>query len=320
MAKALYIGDSSNIARKVKKIYIGGSDGLAHKVKKIYIGDANGKARLAYTSSVPAGEVIFTSSQIWTVPDGVSKVDIFMIGGGASGAKGNGVYSGTGSWYRYAYSGVGGCSGKTMTLKNISVTPNSQISVVVGSGGAVRDSSGEQVVNNGGNSSFGSYSVEGGTAKTGGSGGGGSAQAKDGSISFSEYYRTDGASDGGTPTPVANNSQIISTGQGTTTRAWGEPTGTLYAGGGGGGAAWALNNNPESGGWSTYRFKGGAGGAGGGGTGGDYRNSEPATSGTPNTGSGGGGGGARAYSQYGYAYSSGAGGSGLVIVKWAAQE
>ena len=112
MAKALYIGDSSSLARKVKKIYIGGADGLAHKVKKIYIGDSNGTARLAYTGSVPAGEVIFTSSQVWTVPDGVSKVDVFMIGGGASGAKGNGVYSGTGSWYRYAYSGIGGCSGK----------------------------------------------------------------------------------------------------------------------------------------------------------------------------------------------------------------
>ena len=36
MGKALYIGDNSYKARKVKKIYIGGSDGKAHKVKKIY--------------------------------------------------------------------------------------------------------------------------------------------------------------------------------------------------------------------------------------------------------------------------------------------
>ena len=34
MGKALYIGDNSYKARKVKKIYIGGSDGKAHKVKK----------------------------------------------------------------------------------------------------------------------------------------------------------------------------------------------------------------------------------------------------------------------------------------------
>lgn len=271
---------------------------------------------------VPAGEVVFTSTQMWTVPDGVKVVDVFMVGGGASGAKGNGVYSGTGSWYRYAYSGIGGCSGKTKTLKNINVTPNSQISVIVGSGGAVRNDSGEITVNNGGNTSFGSYSVEGGTAKTGGSGGGGSSQDKDGSISFDEYYRTNGASDGGTPVPVGSNiaAQIVSVGQGTTTRAWGEPNGTLYAGGGGGGAAFAMNNNPSNGGWSDHYWKGAAGGDGGGGHGGDYDNyRQVATAGTPNTGSGGGGGGARAYSQYGYAYPSGAGGSGLVIVRWKEQ-
>ena len=319
MSKGIYCG-VSNLTRKVKKLYVGVNN-TARKVKKIYVG-VNGAARLAYTSSVPAGEVIFTSSQVWTVPDGVSKVDVFLVGGGASGAKGNGVYSGTGSWYRYAYSGVGGCSGKTLTLKNISVTPNSQISVVVGSGGAARTTSGETTVNNGGNSSFGSYSVEGGTAKTGGSGGGGSSQHRDGSITFDIYFRTDGASDGGTSVPLSSSlaSQIVSVGQGTTTRAWGESTGTLYAGGGGGGAAFAMNNNPSTGGWSSYYWKGASGGAGGGGNGGDYNNyAQTATAGTPNTGSGGGGGGARAYSSYGYAYDSGAGGSGLVIVRWAAQ-
>lgn len=271
---------------------------------------------------VPAGEVVFTSTQIWTVPDGVKVVDVFMVGGGASGAMGNGVYSGTGSWYRYAYSGIGGCSGKTITLKNINVIPNSQISVVVGSGGAARNESGEITVNNGGSSSFGSYSVEGGTAKTGGSGGGGSSQDKDGSISFNEYYRTNGASDGGTPVPVGSSipAQIVSVGQGSTTRAWGESNGTLYAGGGGGGAAFAMNNNPSTGGWSDYYWKGAKGGDGGGGHGGNYDNyAQVATAGTPNTGSGGGGGGARAYSQYGYAYPSGAGGSGLVIVRWKEQ-
>lgn len=52
MGKALYIGDDSYKARKVKKIYVGGSDGKAHKVKKMYVGDANGIARLAWSSGI----------------------------------------------------------------------------------------------------------------------------------------------------------------------------------------------------------------------------------------------------------------------------
>lgn len=52
MAKGIYIGDSSNKARKVKKLYIGDASGKARKVKKVYIGDANGKARLCWQSGL----------------------------------------------------------------------------------------------------------------------------------------------------------------------------------------------------------------------------------------------------------------------------
>lgn len=52
MAKGIYIGDSSNKARKAKKLYIGDASNKARKVKKVYIWDANGKARLAWQSGL----------------------------------------------------------------------------------------------------------------------------------------------------------------------------------------------------------------------------------------------------------------------------
>ena len=52
MAKGWYIGNESNIARKVKKMYIGDANGVVRKVKKVYIGDANNLARLAWSSGL----------------------------------------------------------------------------------------------------------------------------------------------------------------------------------------------------------------------------------------------------------------------------
>ena len=134
MAKGIYIG-ASNTAKKVKKEYVG-VGGVAKKVKKVYIGDANGKARLAWTGSVPAGQVVFTASQTWIVPDGVTKIDIFCVGGG-------GGQGGTHDWqeisgttnYGYLASGAYGGGGYTSTALNMTVTPNETLSVIVGAGG-----------------------------------------------------------------------------------------------------------------------------------------------------------------------------------------
>lgn len=48
MAKSAYIGDTTGIAKKIKKMYVGDANGVARKVKKAYVGDANGVARLFY--------------------------------------------------------------------------------------------------------------------------------------------------------------------------------------------------------------------------------------------------------------------------------
>ncbi len=309
MAKGTYIGIGGT-AHKVKKMYIG-IGGVARKVKKIYIG-VNGVAHLTWQGTVPAGQIIFTASQIWTVPDGVKSIDVFMVGGGASGA--------IISFNSTQYSMAGGGSGYTKTVSNISVTPGQQISVGIGAGAA--RSSGH--ITAGGTTSFGSYSVAGGAAEAtnyiiggnGGSGGGG------GSYPGAPY---DGGVDGSAGKPYTYSGTVYAgnpgSGQGTTTRAFGENGNTLYAGAGGAGCYRNQGNQVQ-----------GAGGAGGGGRGFDASNwvatasaltmySPSLCDGAPNTG--GGGGGAFWYASQDNANphetTSGAGGSGIVIVRWIEQ-
>lgn len=214
----------------------------------------------------------FTESQDWVVPAGVSVVDVFAVGGGGSGGFGSGEYS-----------GGGGGGGYTKTVKGLSVVPKTVIPITVGAGGVWTSSSAKT---DGGTSSFGDYVVAlgGKTAgrlngADGGSGGGGTETdygdglrgGYDGANGIKGYY------DGGK-------------GQGTTTRAFEETDGELFAGGGGGG--------------------GGYGGAGGNGGGGAGSGGSKATDGTPNTGGGGGGTLSPDYKNCGK------GGSGIVIVRW----
>ncbi|MBE5987992.1 MAG: hypothetical protein E7250_09710 [Paenibacillaceae bacterium] len=227
----------------------------------------------SYTVAVATtkGQQTIYSSGTFTVPTGVRSIDVFMVGGGGGGYSGDKTNAGS-----------GGGGGYTKTVKGISVTPGQNISVVIGSGGAIGS--------DGGSTSFGSYSISGGKSgfwKDGGSGGG------SGTFRKSDYAAGNGGSNGG------NGEYYGGTGQGATTRAFGESSGTLYSGGGGGGG-----NNQEG---ITAR---GFGGSGGGGNGADAFTGGSA--GSANTGGGGGG---------GYFYAGGGGngyvgGSGVCIVRW----
>jgi uncharacterized protein YjdB len=227
---------------------------------------------------------VFNSSTTWTVPTGVTSVDVFLVGGGGGGANTcnmNGQYA------------AGGSSGFTKTVLAVAVTPGQQITIEVGAGGTgVTSTNGTAPAYYAGG--VGGYSrfnndnnikaLGGGSsatltyAGTGGSGGGAGINQGGGS----------GGSDG---------SNAYGTGQGTTTKEFGESTGTLYAGGGGGG---------------LYNTTGANGGAGGGGQGGGDLSAQVATSGTTNTGSGGGG----ANKQNTTSRTSGNGGSGIVVVRF----
>lgn len=306
MATALFLGVESK-AKKVKNIYIG-VDGKAKKVKKAWIGDANGKAKLFYSSELTQPTYTGTwevttignykymylkDSGTLTINDAGS-YDLFCVGGGASGAR----YAG------YVGAHCGGSSGKTATALQKQLSAGTALTVTIGAGG-VAHTSGYQT-NAGGATSIGSLcsavgatnaGMSGTKAGTGGSGGGRGGYA---SVDDNDNLDTRTPNNGGSDGDNADG-----TGQGTTTRAFGESSGTLYAGGGGGG----FYNDAGS----SYNKEGGSGGSGGGGKGSGYNSSGTryaAVAGTNNTG-GGGGGGANGSDKSGAA-----GGSGLAIIRW----
>jgi hypothetical protein len=285
------------------------------QVNAVFLGNTQ-----LWQDKVPAGRIVFITSQVWTVPKGVKKVNVFLVGGGAAGT----LYGlGVAQYGVMASAGVGGSGGLTATYNNVAVTPLSQISVVVGAG--------ENVVNTGvdyltslafrraGASSFGSYSALGGVGAycpnpytsiegAGGSGGGDGASGVqndsygNGIAVAGQPGGSDGSNGGYAVNGAYSNINNRQEGQGATTREFAKAGNTLYAGGGGGGRF-------EFRGSSASNFAEGANGAGGGG-------------GTPNTG-GGGYGRSSQYNDYSSTATTlrwpTAGGSGIVIVEWVEQ-
>ena len=221
------------------------------------IDDGNGNWRIKFLTS---GTLTLTSLGI-----GTSKIDVFLVGGGAGGAG----------------SGAGGGGGYTKTVKKVSVILKSSNAIVIGAGGNADE--------NGGSSSAFGYSVSGGKTGNFDGGDGGSG----GGSGFRKQELASAGSGGSDGSNGGNGYYNGGTGQGTTTREFGEASGTLYAGGGGGGGN---NYGPAS-----VCYPGGTGGAGGGGAGGRTEGS----AGETNTGGGGGG-------TSGVLY---AGGSGIVIIR-----
>lgn len=213
-----------------------------------------------------SGTIVFLESKV---------IDIFMVGGGASGsARRASVTS------KHGCGGGGG--GYTKTIKQRSVAANESITVLIGEGGVGSDNPGyENSGTNGGTTRFGAEAVAGGKAYypdqgyNGGDGGSGG-----GAGVASNSNGGEGGSNGGNG---AAGAAAGGRGQGNTSREFGEETGKLYAGGGGGGRYMVATQPVVS-----------IGGAGGGGTGawaGDTKNAyQPAESGVANTGGGGGGG------------------------------
>lgn len=278
------------------------------------IWNSNTSQQIVTNTKIAAGQVVFTSSQNYYIPAGISLIDIFCVGGGGGAST------------------SGGGGGYTNTWKNVLVTPGSLASVAIGSGGWGYKYQGQYVtptdgsattfslggVNysaNGGKSTLangGSYDVGG----AGGSGGGGQVfqtgmlvEAGDGGADGASgtnglYYAYNSAAGG----LIWNVYNYGGAGQGYTTRAFGESGNTLYAGGGGG---QCLSDQVSANAGIGYA------GAGGGGQGlrryGSSGNLDYGGPGTPNTGGGAGGGGSAAG---GDCY---VGGSGVCIIRWAEQ-
>ena len=217
-------------------------------------------------------------------------IDVFLVGGGGGGASAS--YSSIGEYYAGA---GGGGGGYTHTIKGTIANKGTAYNIQVGGGMATEGGKTVAfgVTVNGG---------KGGNRRNGGAGGSGGGGGGYSNTTAGGNGGSNGA-DGG-----SNSSNSLGgLGQGTTTRAFGESTGTLYAAGGGGGAG--INSSSSS-------SAGGSGGSGGGGRGGN--GSSPASSwkgvdGTANTGSGGGGSIAAVSGKEDS--SGGIGGSGIVIIR-----
>lgn len=121
-------------------------------------------------------------SQNWTCPAGVYAVYVIAAGGCGGGGGGGG---GKSSFYRYAYSGVGGGSGSVSPIifSTVNVTPGTVYALTVGAGG--NGGTAGEVGNAGGAGGAGGVSkfgtlieAPGGAGGAGGAGGKGSDDSK----------------------------------------------------------------------------------------------------------------------------------------------
>lgn len=216
-------------------------------------------------------------SGTWTIPAGVTQMEVLVVGGGGGGAAG-------GTW-----SADGGGGGGLTYHSTYNVTSGNSVSVTVGAGGAARTSYGNG--NPGNASSFGALTAAGGEGGLSTRGGNSGGRNLNGIITAGGLGATHDGSNGGGgadqngsgahgDSPGGNGYPVAITG-----------TSTYYAGGGGGG--YSGGNN--------------AGGLGGGGKGADEGSGFGHAG---QDGLGGGGGASRDH------VNSGAGGSGVVIVAY----
>ena len=256
-------------------------------------------------------------------------IDVYCVGGGGGGGRCQ-----WGDYYGGTCGGGGGGGGYTSTVGSVSISANTAYSIDVGSGGpapslTTYDSMGGAPGSNGGASTAFNISANGGIGGSqtqgtyngghkgqaggnGGSGGGGGS-----CYGYAKYGAVDGASDGGSPseTKTYNGAQaaLTASGQGRTTRDFGEYAGTLRCGGGGGaGGRFRVSGNEQG-------QPAGVGGNGGGGNGGRWYDGvyTVGTDGETNYGGGGGGGlcTGSANATNVSRVNGRAGGSGIVIIR-----
>jgi hypothetical protein len=283
---------------------------------------SNTSSRAFSISESPSGVESFTSSGTFSVPTGITTVDVLVVAGGAGGGT---------------HHGGGGGAGGLIFVPNYCVTPGGTISVTVGCGGGPTNnypspaSPGGQFGNPGQDSVFGTLTAKGG-------GGGGSA------VSSPRAGLPGGSGGGGggpgSPAPGGSATQPTQPGQ-SGAYGFGNDGGLTTSaqanGGGGGAGAAGADAGPTGGpggvgkaytiadGTTPVYYAGGGGGGfyqsgtagqggqGGGGQGGAQdEDNHSARFGEANKG-GGGGGGDRGIGPIG---AGGGGGKGVVIVSY----
>ena len=282
-------------------------------------------AGTAYSLTVAAPVITSytsTGSGTFTVPSGISAVDVLVVGGGGSGGGAGSDDTG----------GGGGGAGGLIYRPAFPVTPGGSISYTVGGGGATPGASLSGLGNSGQNSVFGTLTAQGGgggssysggAAQSGGSGGGGSTGTFTGGAQGTQPQQPGESGSYGFGNSGGNAQPYSPPAQGATSPNAG-------GGGGAGGGGYDGPQSPSSSGGvgkqydisgtQTY-YAGGGGGGGGVSNGGNGGGGAGRTSGTNGAGTagtanrGGGGGGANSHGSGG-GHSGGAGGTGVVIVKY----
>jgi hypothetical protein len=282
----------------------------------------------SFTALGPVSES-FTSSGTFSVPTGLTEVDVLVVGGGGGGGVNK---------------AGGGGAGGLIFMPSYPVTPGGTVSVTVGCGGANATAPGAVNGGTGQDSVFGTLTAkgggygaadianQGGPGGSGGSGGGGSRggsggtaiqPTQPGNSGTYGFGNAGGTAPGGAPAYGAGGGGGAgAAGGGANNGAAGAPD-APFGGDGGDGRAYTIADGTTpvyyagGGGGSYYTgpcFSGGfaTGGQGGGGNAFYAACGVPAQPGTANRGGGGGGSNAQPVA----GNCSGAGGKGIVIVRY----
>ena len=264
-------------------------------------GNGIGDIRYQNYSIAAPGSRTFTSSGTFTVPNGVTQIRIFCVGGGGGGGH-SGTYVRDEPFKQCASSaGGGGGGGAYTTSTTLAVSPGQQISITIGAGGSVGSyerttdsgqttASWRKVVGfagtSGGTTKCGSVSAAGGNGGGGGTPGTGPSSSN--LTSGTGGYGGSGYANGGKGGDPATLSSQNSGGDGGAGVTYNN---SVYSGGGAGAeGGWEPNDGDSD--PAYYGEPGTPGGAGG-------------VSGEDATANTGGGGGAN-----------GNGGSGICIISW----
>lgn len=210
----------------------------------LWVDDGSGNWRIKFLKSGNSS-AIFTFTSLGNARKGI---DVFLVGGGGGGAW----YTYTNSWTMKA----GGGSGYTKTVKGVSVVKGTGYGITIGAGGAAGGSSGASGGYGGNTMAFGQTAYGGNRSRSGtasdtyrarayhhyvpdayddfyawgGHGGSGGSAVNDSGLTAQATNGANGS------TRYLNGYGAGGTGQGTTTREFGESGGTLYANGGGSGS------------------------------------------------------------------------------------
>ena len=308
-------------------------------VTLMYSAGLDGWCVQGWSGKLTSHTQVFTESGTWTVPSGVTAINVLVMGGGSGGRNGD-SYGQTGATSN-TVAGGGGAGGE-MALKSFTVSPGTSYVVTIGKGGAAESAGGatsfgnllsangggvSQYPQNGANGGSGgggspSYGSTGGNGTYGGGGGGGGTGPNYSSIpgvgttNNGEKGTSSAGGNGGKGLSIAGNTGAGGKGG----------SGSCGGGGGGGGYGGIGGNGGDTGGSVNYSSGGGGGGGGyglngNGGKGGNAGTASMTTAyagGNGGTGAGGGGGGG-AGRQYVEGYvggQGGKGGDGICIVTW----